>query len=97
MEDNDTFNLLLLIKLGSLWDMQSFVNEVRQRLVFLNFNIIVLLKFVENLILLIFVTHIGGCVWTVVNKYQGPGKLIIIKTHTYMAPLIHEQAIITLG
>ena len=82
MERDDTYNLLLLIKLGSLWDMQSFVNEVRQRLVFLNFKIIVLLKFVENLILLIFVTHIGGCVWTLVNKYQGPGKNLYINFNT---------------
>ena len=75
---NDIFANLLIIKLFRLWNIMRFVKKFKEMLIFMDIQAMIMLKFVENFIIIIISKHISACLWMFVSKNQPHGGILFI-------------------
>lgn len=67
---NNFFANFLIIKLFRLWNIISFVKKFKEMLIFMNIHAMIMLKFIENFIILLISKHVSACLWMFVAKNQ---------------------------
>lgn len=74
-KNNNFFANLLILKIFRLWNIIRFVTKLKEILIFMDIKAMILLKFIENFIIIILAKHISACLWMFVSKnQQNPGK-----------------------
>ena len=67
---NNILANLLIIKLCRLWNIIRFVKKFKEMLIFMNVEAMIMLKFIENFIIIIITNHVSACLWMFAAKNQ---------------------------
>lgn len=67
------FGNVLFLKLFRLINIIMFVKKFKEMLIFMNIKAMILLKFIENTIILVLAIHIAACLWMFVSRNETDG------------------------
>lgn len=56
-----------------------FVKKFKEMLIFMNIKAMILLKFIENTIILILAIHISACLWMFVTRNESDGFIFFLQ------------------
>ena len=76
---NNFFANFLIIKLFRFWNIMNFVKKFKEMLIFMNIHAMIMLKFIENFIILLISNHVSACLWMFVSKNQNVSGFVFFK------------------
>lgn len=74
--DDSIYSSLMGLKVIRLWNVIAFISKLKKMLVLMNVKAMIILKFVENFMIILLTKHVAACILMIIVKnYPNEGNL----------------------